>query len=118
MILIRKDQKKALATAATNDFVERMLVHVNKFFPDHYEALGEDNCRELVDHGINKAAIYDIVNERDVCKYIDLMVSFGVEFDGDPELPWASEILNDKSMKDSSEKVDVLFKTGIKHLQK
>ncbi len=117
MLIIRQNQKNAFEAAARNDFVERMLVHLNKFFPKHYEALGEDNCRELVDHGIENAATYDIVNERDVCKYIDLMVSFGVEFDKNPELPWAGEILTDESWKNASKKTDALFNTGIKQLQ-
>lgn len=95
-----------------------MLVHINKFFPEHYEALGDDNCRELVTLGIKNAEVYDIVNERDVCKYIDLMVSFGVEFDKNPELPWAAKILNDKSRENSTEKTEALFKTGIRHLEK
>ncbi len=118
MLTIRQDQKDVFQTVAENDFVERMLVHLNKFFPKHYEALGESNCRELVDQGIKNAATYDIVNERDVCKYIDLMVSFGVDFDKDPKLPWAGKMLKDESWKNASEKTDALLKTGIKHLQK
>jgi len=117
MLIIRKEQKEVLAKAARNSFEERMLVHVNKFFPKHYEALGESNCRELVNHGIKKAATYDIVSERDVCKYIDLMIGFGLEFDKDDNLPWAVKIFNDTSWKDASAKTNALFKAGIRHLQ-
>lgn len=117
MLIIRKEQKEVLAKAAKNVFEERMLVHLKKFFPKHYEALGEDNTRELITYGIERAATYDIITERDVCKYIDLMISFGLEFDKDDNLPWAVKIFNDTSWKDASAKTDALFKAGIRHLQ-
>ncbi|MCP4723270.1 MAG: hypothetical protein GY860_27780 [Desulfobacteraceae bacterium] len=116
MLTIRQNQKKILKLAARDDFVERMLVHLNTFFSEHYEALGDDSCRELIDLGIKNAENHEIVNERDVCKYIDLMVSFGVDFDKDPKFPWAGKILTDQSWKNATQKTEALFNTGIKHL--
>jgi len=117
MLIIRKQQQAVLEKASRKQFEERMLVHLKNFFPEHYQALGEDNTRELITYGVERAATHDIFTERDVCKYIDLLISFGLEFDTDDSLPWAVEILNDTSWKDASAKTDALFKAGIRHLQ-
>lgn len=116
MLRIRQKQKKMLELAAREDFVERMRVHLEKFFPEHYKALGDDNCRELVDHGIKAAGAHDIVSERDVCKYIDLMLCLGMAFDKDPKFPWAGKILKDSSWDNPTQKTEALFNAGIKHL--
>ncbi len=47
--------------------------------------------RSFVEQGIDRAASYRIEAERDVCKYLNLMVVFGRSFD--VELPWAKETL-------------------------
>ena len=116
MLEIRQEQIDRLAEAASKNFEDRMLVHLQKFFPQHITALGEEKTRFLVRFGVEQAKTYGIISERDVCKYIDLMVSFGVEFDIDPKLPWASRILNDSAMKNPHFKTDTLFKAGLDHL--
>jgi hypothetical protein len=113
---MRREQIDRLSEAACKNFEDRMLVHLEKFFPQHVTALGEEKTRFLVRFGVERAKTYGIVSERDVCKYIDLMVSLGVEFDTDPKLPWASRILNDPSMKSPRFKTDTLFKAGLDHL--
>ncbi len=118
MVVIREEQMEKFSDASYKSFENRMLIHLSKYFPEHYKALGEEKSRELIKYGIKRAAIYEIIAERDVCKYIDLMVSFGVEFDTDPKLPWANEILTAPSWKNPSAKTEKLFKTGIDHLQR
>lgn len=116
MLVIRQEQIDQLKVAVNKNFENRMLVHLQKFFPQHITALGEEKTRFLVQFGVERAETYGIVSERDVCKYIDLMVSLGIEFDRDPKLPWASEILNDSSMKNPRFKTENLFKAGLDHL--
>jgi hypothetical protein len=116
MLEIRQEQIERLSEAASKNFEDRMLVRLEKFFPQHFTALGEEKTRFLVQFGVERAKTYSIASERDVCKYIDLMVSFGVEFDTDPKLPWASQILNDPSLKNPRLKTDTLFKAGLDHL--
>ena len=71
-----------------------MLVHLRKFFPKQCAALGELQLRETIGHGIRRAAHYGITAKRDVCKYIDLMIVFGRDFDSDKRFRWAREILD------------------------
>ena len=118
MLVIRKEQDEKLAQVHMAVFEDRMIAHINKHFPSHYESLGEENCRELIRFGIERGATHDFVSERNVCKYIDLMLCFGVEFDIDQKQAWAAEILGDDAWVSVDAKMDALFKEGVRRLEK
>lgn len=118
MLIIRKEQDEKLAQVHLAVFEDRMIAHINMHFPSHYEALGEENCRELIRFGIERGATHDFVSERNVCKYIDLMLCFSVEFDIDPKQEWASKILADESWVNADAKMEALFNDGVKRLEK
>ena len=56
--------------------------------------MGEAKLRGTVHYGIQRAAAYGLKAKRDVCKYIDVMIVLGNDFDKDIRLPWVSSILN------------------------
>jgi len=97
MLTITKEQLAIFREPAIEVFVKKVLVHLNKCFPEKCKEMSEQ-VEKLVRYGIGRAAGYDIRAERDVVKYIDLMMVFGVDFDDDPKLPWASRILNDPNL--------------------
>lgn len=112
--IINPDQLKIFEQAAIQDFENMMMLHMREFFPDHYEGLGEENSRLLVQHGIKQGALYGFISKCDVCKFIDLMLCFGVEFDTDEA--WAMEILSDSSFINASDKMEALFNAGLARL--
>lgn len=114
--VINPDQLQIFEQAALQDFENVMVLHIREFFPGHYEALGEENTRLLVQHGINQAALYGFVSKCDVCKFIDLMLCFGVKFDTEEQEAWAPEILSDSSFLHASDKMEALFNAGIERL--
>ena len=91
MLTIRKEQMAVFAEAMIKDFEGRMLAHLREHFPRQYDSAGESEMREMIRYGIGRAATYDIREERDVCKYIDLMVVLGRDFDR--EVQWARALL-------------------------
>ena len=116
MLIIRKEQKEALAKAARNIFEERMLVHLKKFFPDECQELGKDGTREAIRHAMDHAGSYGIVAERDIYIYTDVQFAFGRNFDKD--LTWAAEILNDESLQNAySAKVDRLHEAALENVR-
>lgn len=117
MLIIRKEQAEKLSLVSKAVFEDRMTGHINKHFPTHYKALGEENCRELIRYGIDQAATHGFISERDVCKFIDLMICFGVQFDTDATHTWAKEILSDTSWINAKAKMDALFNAGIGRLK-
>lgn len=110
MLTIRKEQMAVFRGPAVKAFEERMVAHLGRCFPKQCRALSEPELRETIQYGIKAAAKYGIIIERDVCRYIDLMVVLGRDFDRDPKLPWASSILNNRALKDPGYKLERLSK--------
>src|SRR5687768_3870557 len=76
-VVIRPAHMSTLSEASVERFETSMVVHLNKCFPDQCRALGEPRVRETIRYGIERASVYGITAQRDVCKYIDLMFVFG-----------------------------------------
>jgi hypothetical protein len=70
----------------------------------------------MVQHGIKRAAGYGLTARRDVCKYIDLMIVFGRNFDTDRRYRWAGEILGKR--RNPGVKMQTLFQTAKVRLRK
>lgn len=111
-VQIRSEQIEGFSESASKSFENRMVVHLNKHFPQNCAALREPGVREAIGAGIQSAAKYGIVSERDVCKYINLMFAFGRDFDIDPKLPWASNILRTRVYKSPSDRMQALYETA------
>lgn len=118
MLTIRKEQLAVFGPVGKKAFEDRVVVHLKKVFPEKAEALGEPKVRETIQYGAQRAASYRITSERDVCKYIDLMVFYGRDFDKDPNLPWAQSILQNQNIRNPSSKIDRLYKAAEKHENK
>jgi hypothetical protein len=113
---LRNDQVRALSEAANTRFENRMMVHVQKFFPRERSALGEDGTRNLIREGMRQAPQYGFHNEREVCQYIDLMVVWGQDFATNERLPWARALLTDPTLTDPAWKMSRLYKTALEKL--
>jgi hypothetical protein len=83
MLTIRQAQFAVLSQLEVQKFEEWMLVHLKRFFPRQCAGGGDQRLREMVQYGIQRAAGYGVTAKRDVCKYIDLMIVFGRDFDTD-----------------------------------
>ncbi len=108
MLTIRPDQMKVFAQYTTTDFEHRAMDHLRRCFPERTKALDEQRLLKPVRAGIIRAKPYGIETEREVVKYIDLMVIFGREFDTDPKYPEARRILMRKDLTARS-KIEKLY---------
>ena len=90
MLVIRKAQLHTLALQRRQDFVRRAGAHLCACFPE-CAAMAPSERQSFVEEGIAKALRYGIEAERDVCKFLNLLVVFGPGFD--VELPWAKRTL-------------------------
>jgi hypothetical protein len=111
---IRQAQMDVFSQVEVQKFEDWMVAHLNKFFPGECNSLGETQLRELIGHGIRRAANHGITTERDVCKFIDLMIVFGRDFDRDGHNAWAREILDRE--KEPNTKVQALHTAAITYL--
>lgn len=114
MLTIRQEQIKIFSQLEVEKFEEWMLIHFREFFPAQCRAAHESQLRQIIRSGIEGAAAYQITVRRDVCKYIDLMIVFGRDFDTDKRLPWAGKIL--ASGGSAAQKMRDLLDAAQKHL--
>jgi hypothetical protein len=91
-----------------------MVDHLNKWFPEECQTLGEKEVRRRIRDGIDRADGYGIVGRRDVIKFIDVAFALGPAFDEDPNLPWAGRILRNDRIG-PSQKVDELVDAALEH---
>ena len=111
---IRKEQMQAFSEPKLKEFEDFMVGHLNKWFPEEGQKLGEKEVRHRIRDGIDRADGYGIVGRRDVIKFIDVAFALGPAFDEDPNLPWAGRILENVAL-DPSAKVNQLVEAALEH---
>jgi hypothetical protein len=112
MLAIRKEQLAVFGPIGKKAFGDRVAAHIKKVFPEQSEALGERKLHETIQYGTQRAAAHGIVSERDVCKYIDLVILYGRDFDKDRNLLWAQSILQNQAIRSPSSKIERLYKAA------
>jgi len=113
MLVIRRQQMNILSWKIRKAFEDRMVLHLKEFFPDQCEMLGEKGTLAAIRQGMERAEIHGLGTESDLAKYLNVMFTFGRDFDKDPELPWASAILNARDGSAPSKRLARLYQTAI-----
>jgi hypothetical protein len=81
MLTIRQEQVDAFRQVAIRKFEDTLVEHLNRLFPQLAVRLGESGLRNVIQYGIRRAREYGIVCQRDVGRYIAVMLMFGPNFD-------------------------------------
>ena len=118
MLTFRDKQIETFEKKATDRYAERVLAHVERFFPERTDELIEEDALWVVRCGIGRANAHGFFSERDVCKYVTLMFVLGLDFDRDGEFPWAAEILDPTVEREPFFRVDALFEKGVEALRR
>lgn len=114
LLPIRQAQMAAFSQVEIQKFENWMCSHLRKFFPQQSQSFQESQLRELIQYGIARAAQHNITSERDVCKFIDLMIVFGRDFDSAPQHSWATTILANR--QELRPKMEILYEAAGKQL--
>jgi hypothetical protein len=114
MFAVRKEQLAVFGPLGKKAFEDRAIAHLKRVFSEQSEALGEPKLREFIQYGTQRAAAYHVISECDVCKYIDLMILYGRDFDKDPNHPWAQSVLQNQAIRNPSSKIARLYKAAKK----
>jgi hypothetical protein len=113
MFTIREEQFAAFRSANLKHYEDQMFAHLKKYFPKQCDAQSEMATREGIQFGIERAAVYGIVSRCDVCMFIEVMFTFGHDFDRNPKYSWAANILINQTITDPSVKIRELYHMAI-----
>lgn len=109
LLCVRAEQMKVFQTKALCDFEDELSDYFKKKAVSRQWAVSSDEAiRETVRNGINRAQKYGFTKRGPVRFFVELMLTFGSEFDTDPLLPWAEGVLNNESIKDQVERAGIL----------
>lgn len=86
-----------------------MIARLEQHFPKHHAILGEQNLRALIQLGWKSAEMHKFSSERNVTRYIELMCLLGSGFSDDPQMPWASRMLQEPSSASEDARMDQLY---------
>ena len=93
MLTIRNEQLGLLSAASLRTFRDELHKHLFTCFPTEVHALGQAGVRLLFEQGFTRAQHHGFRGKQAICTYLDLMFTFGTNFDQDERLPWAAAIL-------------------------
>jgi hypothetical protein len=116
MLVIRQEQMAALGASLRGRFEAEMAVHLATFFPEPCASMTRDKLASFIRRTADKALGYGIDRERDVCKFLDVAAEFGQDFDHDPKLPWARDVLTDPLLV-GQEKINRLVKAALETVE-
>ena len=92
MLVIRHAQWKALGNAARQEFIAALSQHAGEHFPAALSTMSPDEVEELCEEAIERSATFGVTGQREVCLWLNLMLTFGRDFESQP---WASALLRD-----------------------
>lgn len=108
MIRISAEQVRAFEDKEMHRFIGRIVDELPGYRPEPVAGRSRATLFAMADAAIERAKVYNIETERGFWLYANITASFGLYFDVNPALPWASDILSDASYL-SDEKVDDLW---------
>lgn len=116
-MIIRQQQIAVFDVIGEKKFEDEMVEHIQQFAPRLSDVVSEPGVRRAVQLGLKRSRQYGLSNRGPVRFYIEAMISFGSDFDTDPQLPWAAEILTSKAPVDQATRADLLFQKTHEYYQ-
>jgi hypothetical protein len=117
MLTIRREQLEMFEKADSPEFERQMIRHVQEAFPKHCRFLDEQAIREVVRYGVGHASAQGFIKRGPVALCIDLSLLLGRDFDSDPQLPWAREIILDSVYDDELQRAQRLHAVAMDYLE-
>ncbi|HEX5432464.1 MAG TPA: hypothetical protein VFW83_10890 [Bryobacteraceae bacterium] len=108
MLTIRPEQMRILNRAFEAAFRENVREYLQTYYASRCQAMGPEGLDSFIEKGIARAARYGIEIEADIFDFIEILFEYGLEFETQPALSWAAEILNDGASSGSA-RVDRLL---------
>lgn len=106
-MIIREAQRQEFAKQSQKKFEDKMVVHLNKAFTEEAKNWQEEDLREFIRRGMQKAFSYKIEIEADVSRFIEYMFCYGENFDTSEKLEWFQPVLNSEEL-DGTQKMDAV----------
>jgi hypothetical protein len=102
MLTIRPEQMAVFDRRAEELFKGRLFLQLARDYPKHFEAMGDQAFRDLIQHAIEGGLTHGIEGQGEVAALAELMLRFGKAFELSPERDWAQKVLAKSAMPGSA----------------
>jgi len=108
MFVIRKEVMDVFEAHMREQSIQKCMAQVHEVFPEAAARQGEPALRKLVESGMEKAASYQILGEREVMLFVDLMMELGANFLEEPKYKWIEATLKKPDFNEQ-QKMDIIY---------
>ncbi len=115
-MIIRKEQIQVFENVRSPEFEDYMVEHLKDFSPLFSASLGEAGMRRVIQAGMKREATHGFTFRGPVRFYIEITILLGIDFDTDPQYPWAEDILGSTHIADQTQRADRLHEDLIAFL--
>lgn len=110
MLTIRNAQLKTLQNVKWRTFRQEAHRYLAKAVPHLHVSYRRSEIKQIIQRGVEKTKQYQNVNsEKDIFKFIELMVRYGVDFDSDESLPFVNRIVQERMVYEREPYIDALY---------
>jgi hypothetical protein len=113
---IRRRSFLAFEQAAIDAYVRELAAHLLGFAQESAAALSPEERMSGVRHGVARAAAHGFDQRGTVRFYVETMMLLGSDFDTDPQVPWAGQILADPAYRTPMDRAESLHRRLLGHL--
>lgn len=119
MLAIRADQVEIFRRQAQARLESQLASHFQAHYPrECREAGGEPSVLKLVRLGIAKALDHGYATQQQAGYTVGLMILLGVDFEVDPQIPWAGMKFDDPGIADPDRRIHAVYEAAVESLDR
>jgi hypothetical protein len=116
MLTVRREQINVFGATVLALYEQSLLAHFQLHYPREFRLAGNDSMLRLVRSSIARAQKQGFTSQRDVALYANLTMMLGLDFDRDPQIPWAGRQLADPRITLKFRRIQGLFQAAVSYL--
>jgi hypothetical protein len=110
MLVIRKEQMNVLRGASDSALVPEMLAHVRAYFPDKTANQDDTALTVQVKGAIKQARRYSLHTKRDLFRFVNLTMMYGLDWEASEDRRWMHDCLVDPSGGNPNQRLKRVFR--------
>jgi len=108
-MVIRQEQMQDLSASVEQNFQLQLVMEMREFAPWHAGVLGDSGLLGCVQFAMQRARQYGFTNRGPIRLYLQMIFLLGSDFDSDPLLPWAGEVLSNPLTANQTDRAAYLY---------
>jgi hypothetical protein len=117
MLVIRQGQMHVFGVDSRARFEQGIAWHFLKTYPrECRQAGGPDAVAKLVAAAVERALHLGFTAQEQVSLFVALRFILGIDFDRDPQIPWAGQMLHGRKIRNPSLRINAIYDRMLEYL--